>query len=63
MKREFKRNEEEYSLDQIKMTEWIWPDHDIDKHYLLNMTKKIINITTTLEGEYDQNWKRQTLII
>ena len=22
---------EGYSLDQIKMTEWIWPNHDNDK--------------------------------
>ena len=28
-----------YSLDRIKMTEWIWPNHDNDKLYFLNFTK------------------------
>ena len=28
-----------YSLDQIKMTEWIWPNHDNHKPYQLNMIK------------------------
>ena len=31
---------EEWLNDRIKMTEWIWPNHDNDEHYLLNMTKK-----------------------
>ena len=35
---------EGHSLDQIKMTEWIWPNHDNDEHYLLNMTEIAPNL-------------------
>ena len=30
---------EGYSLDLIKMTEWIWPNHDNDEPKQLNLTK------------------------
>ena len=30
---------EGYSLDRIKMTEWIWTNHDKDKLWKLNLTE------------------------
>ena len=30
---------EGYSLDRIKMTKWIWPNHDNDEPYFFNLTE------------------------
>ena len=30
---------EGYSIDRIKMTKWIWPNHDNDQPYFSNLTE------------------------
>ena len=33
------KKKEGYSLDRIKITKWIWPNHDNEEPYFLNLTE------------------------